>query len=65
VLRYADHRVWPRIPGGILVVLGGAQLIGAQDVLDLLFTYGWPVALVGAGAILIGRALLAARRERN
>jgi hypothetical protein len=65
VLRYADHRVWPLIPGGILVVLGGAQLIGAQDILDLIFTYGWPVALVGAGAILIGRALLAARRERN
>ena len=61
VLRYADHRVWPLIPGGILVVLGGVQLAGAEDIFDVIFTFGWPVALVAAGAILIGRALLARR----
>lgn len=64
-LRYAEHRIWPLIPGGILVVLGGGQLAGAEDIFDLIFTYGWPIALVGGGAILIGRALLASRREGN
>jgi hypothetical protein len=56
-----EHRLWPLVPGGILAVLGGAELAGVGDTLDLIFTYGWPVGLVGAGAILIGRAVLARR----
>jgi hypothetical protein len=47
------HHWWPMIPGGILVVVGAALLIGGQAV--NLLDY-WGVAIVAIGLIVLWRA---------
>ena len=54
------HHWWPVVPGGILATIGGALLIGshAVEVLDF-----WPVALIGLGMIVLGRASTQSRAQ--
>jgi hypothetical protein len=59
LLRLPQHHWWPLVPGGILAVVGVLLLSGAY-VGDAL--RWWPVVLVVVGALLIGQALLRARR---
>lgn len=56
LLRIPETKVWPLIPGAILVVIGFVVLAGpeAAEVLEWL----WPVALIGVGVVVIGAALL-------
>lgn len=44
---------WPLIPGGILVLVGLAQLPG----LDILPSIAWPLVLIVAGLFLLANAL--------
>jgi hypothetical protein len=62
IFRFAEHRLWPLIPGGILVALGGGIQIGLDAQLDTLFSIGWPLALLGAGLYFLVRAF---RRTRG
>jgi hypothetical protein len=47
-----EHHPWPLIPGGILVTIGVALMIGGQALELLRF---WPVLLIGLGAIVLWR----------
>jgi len=49
---------WPLIPGGILVVVGGALAIGGQAV-DLL--QYWGIILIALGLLVLGRAWMGSR----
>lgn len=53
LVKTAQHHWWPLIPGGILVVVGGALVIGGQavDLLDY-----WGVAIVALGLVVLWRA---------
>ena len=55
IVRVAGHHFWPLIPGGILVAVGAALLIGGQAV-DL-FDY-WPILVIAAGVVVLGAAAL-------
>jgi hypothetical protein len=54
--RIPETRVWPLIPGAILIVLGFVVLAGpeAAEAFELL----WPVALIGVGVVVIAAAFL-------
>lgn len=56
LLRIPETKVWPLIPGAILVVIGFAVLAGpeAAEALGWL----WPLALIGAGVVVIAAAVL-------
>jgi hypothetical protein len=56
LLRLPETRVWPLIPGAILVVIGVVVLAGpeAAEALELL----WPIALIGVGAVVIVAAFM-------
>jgi hypothetical protein len=56
LLRIPETKVWPLIPGAILVVIGLVVLAGpeAGEALEWL----WPVALIGVGVVVIAAALL-------
>jgi hypothetical protein len=60
VARVAEHHWWPLLPGGILATIGVALLAGGQaiDVLDY-----WPVALIGLGMVVLGRAWTQSRTQ--
>lgn len=47
-----EHHPWPLIPGGILVTVGSALLIGGQAI-DLL--QYWPVILIAIGIVVLWR----------
>jgi hypothetical protein len=53
LVHVAQHHWWPIIPGGILVLVGGALLIGDQAV--QLLDY-WGVVLVALGLVVLWRA---------
>jgi hypothetical protein len=59
LMRIEETRIWPLIPGAILIVVGIVVLAGteAAETLELL----WPVALIGIGVVV----LLAALRGRG
>lgn len=52
--RLSAHHWWPLVPGGILVVVGGALLIGGQAI--QLLDY-WGVILVAIGLIVLWQAM--------
>lgn len=56
--RVAENHWWPTIPGAILVVVGGALMIGGQavDLLDY-----WGVAIIAVGLIVLWQAWLQVR----
>lgn len=58
LLSVAESHWWPLIPGGILVVVGGALLIGGQavDLLDY-----WGVAIIALGLLVLARAWVETR----
>lgn len=58
LLGEGDAAWWPLIPGGILTVLGGAQITGIRDAGRFLV----PAALILVGAVLVLRP--ARRRSR-
>jgi hypothetical protein len=58
IMRVAQNHWWPVIPGGILVVLGGALLIGDQAV--SLLDY-WGVAIIVVGLFVLWRAFVEGR----
>jgi hypothetical protein len=53
IVRVAQNHWWPVIPGGILVVVGGALLVGGQavDLLDY-----WGVVIIAVGLLVLWRA---------
>jgi len=53
IVRVSRHHWWPIVPGGILVVVGGALLIGGQAV--NLLDY-WGVVIVAIGLFVLWRA---------
>lgn len=53
ITRLSAHHWWPLVPGGILVVVGGALLIGGQAI--QLLDY-WGVILVAIGLLVLWRA---------
>jgi hypothetical protein len=57
---------WPAIPGGILVVVGLALIIGGQAmvVLDIMGVL-WPVILIVIGALLLLRHTMPERNQRD
>ena len=56
LLRIPETKVWPLIPGAILVVIGFVVLAGPEAAEAL--SWLWPVALVGAGVVVIVAALV-------
>ena len=56
LLRIPETKVWPLIPGAILLVIGIVVLAGpeAAEALEWL----WPVALIGVGVVVIVAAVL-------
>jgi hypothetical protein len=56
LLRIPETKVWPLIPGAILVVIGFVVLAGPEAA-DA-FQWLWPVALIGAGVVVIAAAAL-------
>ena len=52
IVRVAERHWWPLIPGGILVAIGGALLIGGQAV--RLLDY-WGVAIIALGLLVLWR----------
>jgi len=61
LLRVAHHHWWPLIPGGILVVVGAALLIGDQAV--RLLDY-WGVAIIVIGVLVLWRSWSEGRARR-
>ena len=59
LLKMQETRVWPLIPGAILVAVGFVVLAGSEDV--QLPDWLWPVLIMGLGVIVI----LAALRSRG
>jgi hypothetical protein len=43
---------WPLIPGGILAVVGGSQLVGGTAAEALVATW-WPIVLIAVGAFVL------------
>lgn len=56
LMRIPETKIWPLIPGAILVVVGFVTLGGpeAAEALELL----WPLLLIGLGVVVIGAAFL-------
>jgi hypothetical protein len=55
LMRIPETQIWPLVPGAILVVIGFVVLAGpeAAEALERL----WPVALIGAGVVVIVAAV--------
>lgn len=53
-----QHRWWPLIPGGILVVAGLPDFVWVDDVLDF-----WPLAVMAVGVLLLFRAVVSRQGE--
>jgi hypothetical protein len=56
LLRIPETKIWPLIPGAILVVIGFVVLAGPEAAQAL--EWLWPLALIGAGVVVIAAALL-------
>ncbi len=49
-----DHQIWPLIPGGVMVLIGGAVLMGERGlrILEIVGTF-WPLILVIIGLSIL------------
>lgn len=56
LFRLKETRVWPLVPGAILVTIGLALLAGTEALETL--EWLWPVILIGLGVILLAGALM-------
>ncbi len=63
LMRIPETTIWPLIPGAILVVIGFVVLAGPEAAQAL--EWLWPVALIGAGVVVIGAALLGRGRGQG
>jgi hypothetical protein len=56
LMRLPETRIWPLIPGSILIAIGFVVLAGTDAARAL--EWLWPVLLIGIGIVVIGGALL-------
>ncbi len=56
LMREQSTKLWPLIPGGILIAIGALLMTGAENLED----YGWiaPAVLIGIGALVLIAALM-------
>lgn len=59
IMRIEETRIWPLVPGAILVVLGFVVLGGPEALTAS--EWLWPLLLIGLGVVVIGAALLGGR----
>lgn len=66
LFRLRENHWWPIIPGGILLLVGGAEYAGTQGRQALeLFELLWPVLLIAIGLLVVIRAFLGRDRTAD